>query len=229
MSIFSNLKTSEEIQEDTDTIGSRILESDAYDFTIEMAYVDQSKGGAMNVNFTFKNAQGQQLKQTIYITSGEAKGKLNYYVDKQGNKKYLPGFNIVNAISLLTVGQELGDLEPEEKTLNVWNFDLNKQAPANKPVLMELLGKEITLGVLKIIEDKYNAPGETRIINDINKAFRTSDKKTVQEIKAQDDAGFYEKWVEANKGKTRDKSNKSTTGSSTASESATKPKASLFG
>lgn len=231
--MFKNLAVDDSIVPDKDVLGGNskfgAWESGAYDTVIELAYVDESKGGAMSVNFVFKTQDGKELRQNIYVTSGKEKGQLNYYVDKEGNKKYLPGFSQVNDICLLANGITLADMETEIKTLSLYNFDQKKEIPTKKEVLTDLIGKEITLGVLKVTQDKYNKPGETQTVNDISKSFRGSDHLTANEIRAEEkEAAFYTAWVEKNTGNTVNKVGKS--GSTVAAPAAdTAPKKSLFG
>jgi hypothetical protein len=229
MSLFSKLTTSNEIQEDKDVLGGSKFQpwdSNAYDTVISLAYVDESKGGALSVNFTFNTPEGKELRQSIYITSGKDKGQLNYYTDKEGNKKYLPGFTVVNDICLLALGSELSEVETETKTISLYNYDAKKEVPTKKEVLVDLLGKDITLGILQVIQDKYNKPDETVTVNEISKVFRTEDKFTVNEIKASEsEAKFYSLWVEKNAGKTVNKAGKGKTGLAKTED---KPKKSLF-
>lgn len=238
MSMFSNLKTEENVAEETDSIpvGRGPLESGLYPMTIDMAYADESKGGAMNVNFVFKDADGRELRQTIYVSSGDAKGKLPYYVDKDGNKKYLPGFNKVNHICLLTVGKELMEMDTDEKVLSLWDSEQRKEVPQKKQVLMDLLGQDIILGVQKQIEDKVSKndqgawvpTGETRETNEIDKVFRAKDKKTVAEIKAEvEEAQFINDWEEKWTGVTRDRTKKNSNTPKPAAEK--KTTSSMFG
>ena len=227
MGILSNLKTDSDIQSDGDSLGSRVLESDIYNFIIETNHVTRSASGAMAVNFNFKSQSGKELKQTIYITSGDAKGNLNYYVDKSGNKRYLPGFTVVNDICLVTTGVDISELETEEKVLSVWNPELSKEAPTKCPVIMDLIGKEVSLAVVKVIEPKrvkdgsgtYVDSGETRTINEISKVFRAEDMKTVTEISEESEAIFHTKWLEVNKGKDRIKKSSATAKSPTTTPS----------
>jgi len=235
MSLFKNLKTDDSIQEAKDSLGGSVLESGAYDMVIDMAYIDQSKGGAMSCNFTFKNSEGKSLRVTEWMTSGNEKGNLNYYVDKNGTKKYLPGFTTTNGICLLSVGTEISEMEPEEKVLNIYSPEAKKEVPTKKQVLMDLLGQEITLGIIKEVIDKtskdasgnYVPTGETREQNVIDKVFRTVDKMTVAEIKAEADATFYEQWKEKNTGTVKNKAK----GAGDAPKAATtaKKKPNLFG
>ena len=234
MSLFKKLETSTAIETDKDVLGGSKFspwDSGVYDAVIDLAYVEESKGGALGVNFTFKTQEGKELRQTIYVTSGKEKGQLNYYETKEGTKKYLPGFTLVNDLCLLTVGDELSDLETETKVLSIYSFDAKKEVPTKKEVLTDLLGKDITLGVLKVIEDKYNSPGETRTVNDISKVFRTEDKMTANEIRAEEtEASFYEAWKEKNTGVVINKANKGKKSdapfATTSAED--KPKKSLF-
>jgi hypothetical protein len=203
MSLFKNLTVSSDIEQDKDTLGTSKFapwESGAYDVVIDLAYVEESKGGAMGVNFVFKTQDGKELNQTIYMTSGKEKGQLNYYVSKDGAKHYLPGFTLVNDICLLTLGEEIKDLETETKVLSIYNYEAKKELPTKKEVLTDLLGKDITLGIQKVLEDKYNKPGETRTINVISKVFREADKKTTNEVRSESAAEFYPTWVEKNAG-----------------------------
>ena len=90
MDFLEKLKTSAAIAGETNTLGGGggILESGAYEMTVETAYFDTSSGGATSLNLVFKSNDGQTLRQTIYVTSGTAKGGLNTYVDKRtGTKK----------------------------------------------------------------------------------------------------------------------------------------------
>ena len=227
MGILSKLKTDTDIQSDGDSLGSRVLESDIYNFIIETNHVSVAPSGAMAVNFNFKNQSGKELKQTIYITSGNAKGNLNYYVDKSGNKKYLPGFTTVNDLCLVTAGVDISELETEEKVLSVWNPELGKEAPTKCQVIMDLIGKEVALAVVKVIEPKrvkdssgaYVDSGETRTIYEISKVFRAEDMKTVTEISEESEAIFHTKWLEVNKGKDRIKKSSATAKSPTTTPS----------
>ena len=243
MSFLSKLKTDNTIKNETNRVGGGgVLETGIYNMVIDTIYVDASKGGAINVNYVFKGKNGEQMRSTQYVTSGEAKGCLNYYVDRNGDKQYLPGFNVANSIALLTVGEEIGELETTPKTLKIYDFDAKKELPKEKEVFMDMVGQEITIAVQKVIEDKnvkngageYVPSGETRTINEIDKVFRSSDMMTTAEIREEaTEAVFHEKWLAANDGKIRDKTaakRGAQTGATTAaSGAAAAPSKKLFG
>lgn len=214
--MFDNLKEDSSIEQEKDRIGggTYLLDSGVYDMVIDMAYIDTSKGGATSVNMHFKGQNGENLRQQFWVTSGKAKGCKNYYLDKDGKKQYLPGFNQANSISKLATGKPLAELDHATKTIKVYDFAARKEQPVDKEVLTELLGQPITLGVIRQTVDKnvknaagdYVASGETRDENEIDKAFRTSDKLTNAEIQAGETTPvFYDKWKEKNTGETRNK------------------------
>jgi len=213
--MFENLQTDASIKEAADTLGGNgPLESGLVDFVIDLAYMDKSSGGAMNCNLTLKTQDGKTVKITEYVTSGTAKGCKNYY-ERNGERHYLPGFNTINSIALLAFGKEISALTPETKSVKVYDFKQKKEIPMDKDVLTQLLGKEISIGLLKVIEDSnvkndsgvYVPSGFTREMNQIDKVFHAKTHLTVAEIKAEAmEASFYEKWGEKNTGITRDKS-----------------------
>lgn len=212
--MLDQLKTSEDIQDEVDSLGSFILDSNLYDFAVDMVYLDQSKGGAISSNWIFKDAEGKTLRQQLWMTSGQAKGCLNYYVDKNDKKQYLPGFLQANGICQLSIGKEISELATEKKVVQVYDFELRKEVPTEKEVLTELIGAPITLGIIKQIVDKnvknddgeYVPSGDTREENVIDKVFRTKDGLTMAEIKAGvTEAEFKQKWADKNIGTVRNR------------------------
>lgn len=214
--MLDNLQEDSSIQEDGDFLGGGtfLLESGVYDMVIDMAYLDTSKGGATSLTLHLKGKNGENVRETFWITSGTAKGCKNYYLDKDGNKKYLPGFSQANSICKLATGKSIAEIENAKKVVKVYDFTAKKEVPQEKTVLTGLLDQPITVGVIKQTVDKnvknaegnYVPSGETREENFIDKAFRTSDHKTSAEIIAQaDDATFYDKWVAKNTGTVRNK------------------------
>lgn len=216
--MLDNLKVDPSIKQETDSLGGFILETDAYDMTIKMAYIDTSQSGAYSLNLEVVTGSGQTFKQSLWMTSGTAKGCKNFYLDKNDEKQYLPGFNQANAICLLSIGKNIADTATELKTIKVYDGTQKKEVPMEKQVVMELLNQPITLAIEKQTVDKtaknkttgnYDPTGETRNQNEISKVFRTRDHLTVVEItggatEASDDS-FYHKWLAKNKGKTVNK------------------------
>jgi hypothetical protein len=217
MSLFDNLKTQDDINEDGDSVGGGgVVDSGLYPAKIGMAYIEKSKGGALALVLHLKLDQGKEVRQSLWMTSGDSKGNKNYY-EKDGEKNYLPGFTLANNLCLLSIGKEVGDVETEEKLIQLWNSEAKKELPTKKPVITGLLGKEIIAGVFRNTVDKtakgddgsYYPTGETRDENEVDKFFRARDNKTVAEIRASaEEATFYNTWKGKWTGVTRDRTSK---------------------
>ena len=218
-----------------ETLGTgRLFDTGIYPMVVDMAYLDQSTGGAHSLTVTLKSMDGKTLKETLWITGGKAKGQLTYFLNKNGDKQDLPGFAIANAISALSTGKELGDHTPEEKMVNVFNYDLKKEVPTAKQVFVALIGQKISVAIQKQIVDKtakaadgsYQPTGETREQNEIVGVYNTDTNQNMYEAKNSIPAEFHDKWLAANAGKTRDKSSKSKPAVSSPTSA---PAKSLFG
>ena len=216
MSLLSNLVTDETIANERDSVGSGgVLDSALYNFNVALAYIAKSAGGALGLTLHLKTDAGRELRQTLWMTSGTAKGCKNYYEDKQGAKQYLPGFIHANALALLTTGKEISALDTETKVINAYSPEAKAEVPTKVEMVMDLLGKDIVAGVIRQTVDKtkkddagvYVPTGETRDENEIDKFFRAKDRMTTAEIRAQAEAPvFIETWEQKWAGKTRDRS-----------------------
>lgn len=216
MSLLSRLKTDDTIANETDSLGGGggAKESGAYLATINKAFLDTSAGGAVSLEIHATMEDGSPFKTTLWLTSSTAKGGNNYYLDKSGNKKYLPGFLHANAIAQLLAGKDISDLDPETKTVSLWSFEASAEVPTKVEMLMELLGKQIYLGLIKQtvnknVKDatgKYVPTAETRDENELDKVFHGESKMTLTEIKASaTEPAFFDAWVAKNAGKTRNR------------------------
>jgi hypothetical protein len=238
MSLFKKV---EDVVEEKDTLGGGskfgVWNTGVYDVVIDSVYLDESKGGAYSMNFVFKTKDGKELTDTEYVTGGKAKGQLNYYT-KDGKKYYLPGYNIANAIAFAATGKELPDLVPEDKIVEIYNYDLKKKTPTTKKVYMDLIGKSIKLGVFKVKEFKrvkddstgdYVDSDEVKELNEINKVFN-SEGKTIIEAKAGSEAKFINEWSEKyNSEFVKDKTKGKTPATKSSGSTTTGSTPSLFG
>lgn len=213
MSLLASLATDSTIADEKDSVGGGgVLESGLYLATVSMAYLTKAASGALGMVLTLKTDAGKEIRQTLWMTSGTAKGCKNYYENKDGEKQYLPGFNHANSLALLTVGKEISQLETETKVVNVYSAEAKSEVPTKVEVPMDLLNKEILVGLIKQTVDKtkkndagvYEATGETRDENDIDKLFRARDRMTTAEIRAQaETATFADTWAAKHTGNTR--------------------------
>lgn len=242
MSLLANLNTDSTIADEKDSIGgSRVRESGLYPLNIALAYITKSEGGAIALNLSLKDDDGE-VRQQLWMTSGTAKGGNNYYIDKKGDKQYLPGFNMANSLALLTLGKEISALDTEDKVINLYNFETKGDVPTKVAMVVDLLGKDILVGLIKQTVDinkkddatgEYKASGEVRDENEIDKLFRAEDRMTSSEIRAQaTEAVFADTWEAKWKGQTKNKAKGAaaggTAGAPKTAGASTKPQQSLF-
>jgi hypothetical protein len=244
MSSLKQFTSNENIADEKDSLGGGgVLASGLYPATIKLAYVTKSKGGATGIVFHATTSENREIRETIYISSGDEKGNKNTYQDNKGETQYLPGFLLMQSIALLGAGKELAECETAEKLVNVYDYDTKKEVPTKVEMVMDLVNKPILLGVIKQVVDKtklnestkkYEPTGETREVNTIDKAFRASDRMTTAEIRGQaEKAEFADRWAAKWTGQVQDRSTK-TAGAAGAPKAAgqagaaAKPKSSLF-
>lgn len=215
MSLLSGLTTSNDIAAEKDSVGGgSVLDSNVYNFTIKLAYLQKAASDALSLVVHLTTEDNKDVRQQLWMTSGEKKGCKNYFVDKNGDKQYLPGFNMANSLCLLTVGKEISEMVTETKVVNLYNSESKAEVPTNVEMLTELLGKQVLGGLIKQIVDKnvkdaagnYVPSGETREENELDKLFRERDGKTTAEILAQaPEAVFIETWKKKWVGQVRDR------------------------
>ena len=211
MSIFNKLK-SEGLEESQDRLGGfSPLETDIYKATIKALYAGQSSGGAMSVNL-IADIGGHEYRETLWVTN---KNGENFFLNKDDKTKKvpLPSFTVADDIVLITTGEPLAAQETEEKVIKLYDFEAKAELPKSVPMITAAIGKVISLGIVKQTVnknvkqgDEYVPSAETRDENVIEKVFHPELKLTVAEARnGQEEAKFYDAWLERNKGQTRDK------------------------
>lgn len=231
MSIFSNLSNTG-LEESKDTLGGfQLFDTNIYTATVKLAYAGESAGGAMSVTFLF-DIDGKEHRETFYVTNRQ---KQNFYTTN-GKKYPLPGYTIVDDICVIASGKPLAEQETEPKMVKIYNTMAKEEVPTQVPVLVDLIGNKVALGIFKQIENKnaknasgeYEPTEETRELNVVDKVFHPEVKLTVVEAKAgKTEPNFWNKWLEKNKDTVRNRC--TFKGKSNISKSETPVKKSLFG
>lgn len=213
MSLFGNLK-SDGLEQTQDRLGGgyQPKETDIYTGKIKALYAGKSAGGAQSVSLILSLADGSEYRETFWITN--KKGE-NFFLNKDDKTKKvpLPGFTIVDDLCLVTTGKPLAEQDTEEKTIKLYDSEAKKELPKAVPMLVEALGLEVSLGIVKVLEnknekqgDEYVPTAETRELNATDKVFHTETRMTVVEAReGAESAKFWDSWLERNKGNTRDK------------------------
>lgn len=205
---LSKFKENENAEGEKDVLGGGgyLVDSDAYDSTIEIAYLGQAESGANSLTVVLNLGDNKKVRETIWFTNKQ--GGTTF--EKDGKVSNLPGFNQVNGLCLLGAGKSLSECTVGKATYPVWDSNAGKELPKEVEVLEELKDQKIVAGILHVIEDKqkkneatgkYEPTGETREVNTIDKFFQEGTRRTVTEIKAGEEKGvFIDAWIEKKQG-----------------------------
>jgi hypothetical protein len=183
--------------------GPTLLPTGIYSGKLKLVYLDESQGGAKNVNIRFITPDGQEHRETIYITSGRAKGQKTTYTDRRtGKERPLPGYSLVDEICIAATGNNLASQTSEAKKVKIWDYDAKEEVVAERQVITSLLGQDIQLGIQHIRENKNVkndnnqwVPGpDAREFNEINKAFNPAGLTNVEVTSGATEAKFQERW-----------------------------------
>ena len=209
--LFGNLK-SDGLEESQDRLGGfRPLETDIYTGKIKALYAGKSDGGAASLTL-IADFGGTEFRETYWVTN--KKGE-NFFLNKDDKTKKvpLPGFTIADDLCLIATGAPLSEAAFEERTIKLYDHEAKKELPKGVDMLVAAIGQPISLGILKVLEnknekvgDEYVPTAETREINVTDKVYHPEQKLTVAEARqGQTEAKFWDSWLERNKGQTRDK------------------------
>lgn len=237
MGLFGNLST-EGLEKTEDRVGGGnawLRDTDIITFTIKAMYAGKSSSSnAQSVTFIGVDADGKEYRETFWITNGKGE---NFFMAKDkdgketGKRNPLPGFSIVNDICMIATDKPLSEQTDEEKVVKVWDADAKGEVPKGVPMLVETLGKQVSLAIYRVKENKqakgsdgkYAAIAEEREVNITEKALFPQFKCTVREAEVALENGgkvegdtivtasgenvgvFWPTWLEAHQGKIRDK------------------------
>lgn len=228
--LLAGIKQADAVEEVVDNLGGSKfapVDSGIYTATIKYAYLKPSAAGSLGFHTELELDNGSTIRESIYLTKRTGE---NYYVDKNdaSKKHLLPGYITADAIALLGAQKPIAELKTEDKIIKLYDSAQQAEVPTTVPMLTELLGKTIKVGIVKIIEDKqvksdsgaYVKGEGVRTKNEIDKVFHATNNMTVPELRASaTEAAFYESWKDRWDGKVNDKS----TGTGTASGAKAKP------
>ncbi len=211
--MFDNLDT-QGMEQSKDTLGGSFIKSSGvYDGIIKYAYGGVSKNGAKTLNLEFQLADGSSYREQLYVTSGTDKG-CKPYSEKNGKKTPLQGFSLADSIALIATGKSITQVSPpEDKVINIWNFDEGGERPTSVKMVMDLIGKPVKLGIIEKKEFKreqvngeWKDTTETKSSNVLDVVFHPTALVTVTEAReGKKTPEFLEKWKAKWEGQVQDK------------------------
>lgn len=169
--------------------GGGVLDTDIYTATIKYAYIGKAQNSdARNLTLCLK-INKTEITKSIWMTNRN--GDVTYKDKKTGEERNLPGYNQVNSLCMLVCSKEVGDLDVEEKTLSIYDFDAKKEIPQAVECLTDLHDQTIQVAIQRQTVDKtekneatgdYDPTGETRDVNEVVKFFPETILVTISEV-----------------------------------------------
>ncbi len=188
--IFSKAKPAQKAEVEDDFIGGGgVLDTDIYSGVIKYAYIGKAANSdARNLTLSV-TIGGKEVSRQIWMTN--RKGGVTYEDKKTKEEKNLPGYNQVNSLCMLLASKEVGEMDVEEKTLNLYDFDAKKELPQAVDCFVELHGLPLQVALQRVTVDKnkknestgeYEPTGETRDENEFIKFFPEDRLVTISEV-----------------------------------------------
>jgi hypothetical protein len=194
-----------------------ILESGVYPMIIDMAYRKEAASGSIGLHLHLKSKEHPTIvhKERFTLTSGHAKGQKNYFVDKEGVEKLLPQMQMANELCQLAFDDpktELAEYPREDKMIKLWDYDQKADVPVKVSAYVDLIGKEIMVGMVKIATNKRKQVGDKWVptsgvkeYNEVSKFYHPESGLTAQEIEdGKTQPEHLEAWKEKHDHKTID-------------------------
>lgn len=206
---FATLTTEgKERQADTLGGGKTLLPTGIYKLHIKYAYSGESTGGALYITVV-GSVNGNDYSETFWITNKEKK---NYFI-KNGKEFLLPGLVTIDDMCLFGTGKPLAEQSTVDKIIEKYSPETSSMQKVSVPVIEGLIDKDILVAIFQVkefkrkkFEDGYHTISDTTEFNEIEKVFHLDKHLTVNEvIKKVEEPVFYTQWLEAKKGKVKDK------------------------
>ena len=188
--IFAKKKPAAKAEVEDDYVGGGgTLETDIYPAEVKYAYIGKAANSdARNLTLCLK-VNGLDITRQIWMTNRD--GEVTYQDKKTKEVKNLPGFNQVNGLCMLLVSKEVGNMDVEEKTLSLYDYESKKEVPQAVDCFVELHGLKLQVAIQKQTVDKieknestgeYEPTGETRDTNEFIKFFPEDRLVTISEV-----------------------------------------------
>lgn len=203
--------TTEGMERQADTLGGgkTLLPTDIYKLHVKYAYLGESSGGALSITVV-GSVNGGDYSETFWITNKEKK---QYYMTKNGKMVPLPGLIVIDDMCLFATGKPLSEQNTVDKIIEKYNPETSSMQKVSVPVVEGLLDKDVLVAISQVKEfkrkkfdDGYHTISETTEFNEIEKVFHLDKHLTVNEVlKKVEEPAFYTQWLEAKKGKVKDR------------------------
>lgn len=211
MSFLKKLKTADKVEAPTDRLGgSNVRKSDVNTFVFKNMYFLPSDKGAMMCYVTLTDESGQDYREALCVASGDAKDNSPTYVNN-GKTYFLPGYNIVNAMTMLVLETDITDIETETNVVKHYDKGAKKEVPTEVEVVVDIIGQSVQLAIKHAAKNKQEQVNgkwvdinEKREFNEIDSVFHEGTDQTLSEALEELEATHKEAWLTKNKDKVFD-------------------------
>ncbi len=186
------------------------VESGIYLGTIEDAHIQSAQSSkAKALKLTIKLESGELITESMWVTNRSGQS----FYTKDGQNYPLPDYGRVGSLSGLLVGKEMNELTFTETSMTDRSYGAAAGAMTTVSQATELVGKQIKVAVLKVIEYKqapdvngiWQNTSETKVTNTFEKFFDPVTNLTNSERVTRHPASYHDAWLEKQGGKTWDK------------------------
>lgn len=181
-----------------------LLDSGVYPALIKYAYFTKSASGNTGLNVILEIKGKEIAPKTSWLMYSDGS---KYKVE---NGKKVPTFAMkqFNDLCYVATGLTVDRMqEPENKAVNIYNWEQQKKVPTMVPCLTELTNKQIMVGIRKVNTHKQVKVGNSYVPTTTIKPTNVVDKyytiegKTATEAVSGKEAAYSVKWHADNKGR----------------------------
>lgn len=212
MNLFAKLQGQAQqiTTEDKDFESFGPLTAGTYPAKIRIAYMDNYASGAIFLGLELVlmvNGAEQRYKEQICMSNKD--GKLTY-TSKEGEVRPLPGYQLADTLCKLVTSKPFFEMSSETKAIKLYDKETRKEEVKEREVLMDLINKELMVGILTEKRDHYSKEGETVTTNKIDKLFTITGHSLSEMIAhgIDKEPEYIQKWNEKNKGKVQDRTSR---------------------
>lgn len=180
MSDILNFSMPDAVEKTEDFVGFEPVKTGFYELTIKVVHLGRSASGAAyatiegSLNPEGESGKGTPFNETIFFTSGDAKGRATTY-ERNGKKFKLPGLEMMDNLCEIITSKNLQNQDTEDKLVEVW--DNGERVKQSRPTLVDLEDQVVLVAIEDVLENKRekNAAGtyvptpETRQYNRLAK------------------------------------------------------------
>lgn len=193
--------------EDKDFESFGPLTADTYPAKVRLAYMDTYASGAVFLGLELVlmvNGSEQRYKEQICMSTKD--GKLTY-TSKAGEVRALPGYQLVDTLCKVVALKPFFEMSSETKAIKLYSKETRKEEVKEREVLMELINKELMVGLITEKRDHYSKQGETITSNKIDKLFTITGHSLSEMIASGIDKEpeYITRWTKKNKGQVQDR------------------------